>query len=306
LSRHDREDEKAVERMTAIRALLSNIVDYAGLFPPASLDMPTAMRNYLEYREDAASWMLGRFVAPIARLGELREELGRGFLGRSVPISGIAGSAVDADIASARAFNADNAGVARVEIVEARLATPDSIERAAANARGEVELFAEVPIEPDPKTLIEAVARAGISAKIRTGGTTPDAFPSASAVVRFIRRCLEAGVPFKATAGLHHPVRAEYPLTYDADAPRGMMFGYLNVFVAAALMRDGLSDDDAMRALAERDRAKFEIQRDAVAWEGHSLSADELRRIRDGFAVSFGSCSFREPVDELHTISSFS
>lgn len=289
--------------MTAVRALLSNIVDYAGLFPPAALDMPSAVRNYLDYRGDSSSWMLGRFVAPVSRLGELRSELDRRSVKTPVPISATAGTDIEADISAARAFNRAHVGVARVEVLEARLSTAEAIERAAA-ARGELELFVEIPVDPDPKTLIADVARFGVAAKIRTGGTTPDAFPSAGNVVRFIRRCLDAGARFKATAGLHHPVRAEYPLTYDAGAQRGVMFGYLNVFVAAALMRNGLSDADAERVLLEQERGKFEIRTDAISWEGHSLSAQELERVRDGFAVSFGSCSFREPVDELHAISS--
>jgi len=225
---------------------------------------------------------------------------------RAVAISATAGADFDGEIVAARMFNREAVGVARVEVIEGRLSTPDAIERAAAAARGEFDLFAEVPIDSDPKTLIDAVARAGIAAKIRTGGTTPDAFPSATNVVRFIRRCLEAGVRFKATAGLHHPIRAEYPLTYEVLAPRGVMFGYLNVFVAAALMRKGLADVDVERALTDQDRTKFEIGSETISWEGHSLSARELEQLRDGFAISFGSCSFREPVDELHAISSLS
>jgi hypothetical protein len=250
--------------------------------------------------------MLGRFVVPVARLDELRSELEHHGLREPIGISATAGVDVEGDIAAARGFNRTNVGLARVEIVEARVSTPEAIDRASRAARGEFDLFAEIPSDPDPKTLIAAIARAGIAAKIRTGGTTPDAFPSAANVVRFIRRCLDAEVRFKATAGLHHPLKAEYPLTYEISAPRGVMFGYLNVFVTAALMRNGLTDADAERVLNERDRSKFEITRDTVGWEGHSLTAHQLRSVRDGFAVSFGSCSFREPVDELHAISSFS
>jgi len=292
--------------MTAVRALLANIVDYAGLFPPAALDMPTAVRNYLAYRAEGSSWMLGRFVAPVARLGELRSELERHSLSEAVPVSATAGTDIEGDIATARAFNRVNLGFARVEVIEARLSTSEAIEGAARAARGEFDLFAEVPADPDPGTLIEAVARAGIAAKLRTGGTTVDAFPSAATVVRFIRRCLDAGVRFKATAGLHHPLRAEYPLTYEAVAPKGTMFGYLNVFVTAALMRNGLTDADAERVLNEGDRRRFEITADSIGWEGRTLTPEQLRGVRDGFAVSFGSCSFREPVDELHAISNFS
>lgn len=292
--------------MTAVRALLANIVDYAGVFPPAGLDMPAAVRNYIAYRGEPASWMLGRFVAPVARLDELRSELARHSVGEPMAISATAGADVDVDIGTARGFNRANVGLARVEVIEARFTSPDAIELAGRAARGEFDLFGEVPADPDPQTLIAAISRAGIAAKIRTGGTSPEAFPSAANVVRFIRRCLDAGIRFKATAGLHHPLRAEYPLTYESAAPKGVMFGYLNVFVAAAFMRNGLADADAERVLCERDHDKFVIARDTITWEGHALTADDLHKARDGFAVSFGSCSFREPVDELHAISNFS
>jgi hypothetical protein len=292
--------------MTGVRALLANIVDYAGLFPPASLEMSAALRNYLAYRGEAASWMLGRFIVPVARLGELRSELELHTLGEAIAMSAIAGVDVDRDIEAARAFNRVNAGLARVEAIEARFTAPDAIERVGRSARGEFDFFAEVPIDPDPQSLIASIARTGVAAKIRTGGTTADAFPSAPQVVRFIRRCLEERVRFKATAGLHHPLRAEYALTYELSAPKGVMFGYLNVFIAAALMRNGLSDADAERLLNERDHRRFQIAPDAIRWQGHSLSENDLREARRGFAVSFGSCSFREPVDELHAISSFS
>jgi len=54
-----------------LHALLHTIVDYAGLFPPAGLAMDEAVRHYAACRRDAHAWMLGRFVAPAARLDEL-------------------------------------------------------------------------------------------------------------------------------------------------------------------------------------------------------------------------------------------
>jgi hypothetical protein len=148
------------------------------------------------------------------------------------------------------------------------------------------------------------MSRAGASAKIRTGGVTPDAFPSASDVIRFMRRCIEAGVRFKATAGLHHPLRAEYPLTYETSPPHGVMYGYLNVFLAAAAIAQGMSDDDARQLLEERDSTSIVATEAGVAWRGHMLTVEQLVRMRVRVAVSFGSCSFREPVDELRILSS--
>ncbi|HET7190233.1 MAG TPA: hypothetical protein VFI52_18910, partial [Gemmatimonadaceae bacterium] len=60
---------------SSLRALVAGLVDYAGLFPPASLDMPAAAARYAEYRASADAWMLGRFIVPVARLNELAAAL---------------------------------------------------------------------------------------------------------------------------------------------------------------------------------------------------------------------------------------
>ncbi len=286
--------------MNAVRALLTGVVDYAGLFPPAALDMPTAIRNYVAYRSEPSAWMLGRFVVPAGRLDELAAILEHIDLGGTpIALSVLCGPRAAEDIENAMAFQNAHQGHVTVDVAEARVTRVEDIAGFAASAAGRLELFAELPSEPDPRELIAAIARAGISAKIRTGGVTPDAFPSAANVVRFIRRCLDAQVRFKATAGLHHPIRAEYALTYEASPPRGMMFGYLNVFLAAAFMRQGMSDDDARRVLEEQDRSAFVIADNAISWRGRSVDTTALQSLRDEAAVSFGSCSFREPVDEL-------
>jgi len=291
--------------MKAVRALLSNIVDYAGLYPPAALDLTTAVLNYASYAESAESWMLGRFIIPVARLAELDDAFANIETTMPLPmrLSVVLGADVVADMEVVRTFSSANGRTFSVESVEARLPTAAAIEAAAASTEGEFELFAEIPIELDPERLIAAMARAGASAKIRTGGVTTDAFPPADQIVRFMRRCVDAGVRFKATAGLHHPVRAEYPLTYDTSPPRGVMYGYLNVFLAAAAITLGLSDDEARQVLEESDPSAFVGAGDNVMWRGHALTAEQLVRMRVRVALSFGSCSFREPVDELRSLS---
>jgi hypothetical protein len=289
--------------MRALRELLGGIVDYAGLFPPAALDMPAAVRNYASYRDDPGAWMLGRFVLPVARFGEFADVQTSLAPSVTVPwrVSALLGADARVDIARVQAFNATQAGRAVVDSLEGKFTTPSEIETAAGMLKAGLQLYAEIPLDRDPTPLLAAVKRAGIRAKMRTGGIVADAVPAPSLVVRFMRACLDANVTFKATAGLHHPLRAEYPLTYDAGAASGVMFGYLNVFLAAAFMANGASDADAVGVLEERDPSAFSFDGE-IRWRGHALSATHARDVRDRVAVSFGSCSFREPVDELRAL----
>src|SRR4051812_8134371 len=56
----------------SVRTFLSQIIDYAGLFPPAKLPLEDAVRTYLHGRKISPErWMLGRFVCPTTRLHEL-------------------------------------------------------------------------------------------------------------------------------------------------------------------------------------------------------------------------------------------
>src|SRR6185436_15978516 len=107
---------------------------------------------------------------------------------------------------------------------------------------GYLQPYIEIPVSGDPAPLATAVGRAGGRLKVRTGGVTADAFPSAADLARFLRAAVQAGVPFKATAGLHHPLRAEYRLTYEPGSACGTMFGFLNLFLATAFVSAGMDD----------------------------------------------------------------
>lgn len=148
-------------------------------------------------------------------------------------------------------------------------------------------------VEITDTALLPELAKRGLRAKIRTGGVTADAFPAPERVAAFLRACNEAGVAFKATAGLHHPLRCVKPLTYEANAPSGTMHGFVNVFLAAAML------EHADAILREEDPRAFTFRDDGVAWRGHEASVDALATMRRDFALSFGSCSFEEPIHDL-------
>jgi hypothetical protein len=259
-----------------IRVLLKSIVDYAGLFPPASLDMPRAVAEYARYRDDANAWMLGRFILPAARLGEF-ESVAMPTLprdgARSWALSALLGSDLEQDIDRIEQFNDRHrdvrAGAVLVDTVELKAHTSRDVARAGELLDRRFDTYMEIPVAEDPAELIATIGQTRAKAKIRTGGLTPDAFPTSGHVARFIARCIGHGVAFKATAGLHHPWRADYPLSYAPDAPTGSMFGFLNVLIATALLHtSGRGEPDAVRALDERDPAAASFDSTGIHWRG--------------------------------------
>lgn len=247
----------------ALHILLDGLIDYAGLFPPAALSMEEAVASYDAYRRGEYRWALGRFVVPAERLAEVP---------RSFSVS---------VLAKADAMPA-------VDVLEIKASDDETI-RSIAENRGSRTVYVEVPDE----RLLDAVADHGLRAKIRTGGVTAEAIPTAERVASFIRACRDRNIPFKATAGLHHPLRCVRPLTYEADAPKAMMHGFLNVFVAAALPRF------ALQILLEDNPRTFSFDDGGIWWHDLRVTSEELARVREDFAISFGSCSFEEPIADL-------
>ena len=289
--------------MPALRTLLDSLIDYAGLFPPAGLDLPTASANYAAYRAGDEAWALGRFVVPAARLRELETSADAQLQAGGEPwrITALAGPDLGRDLAAIAGFNERQRGHAVADTIELKSATTAAISDTLATINGALDAFVEIPIADDPAPLIETLAAGHGRAKVRTGGITAEAFPQPPHLLRFIRRCVEANVAFKATAGLHHPLRGDYRLTYQPTSGCATMFGFLNVFLAAAFLRHGMSDADGLELLEEPSPASLRVTNESIAWRSHRLDEAGLGYARD-FARAFGSCSFREPMDDLRAM----
>jgi hypothetical protein len=261
----------------SLRALLEGLIDYAGLFPPAALSMQDAVRNYARYREGEYAWALGKFVVPEARAKEVPKEFPLAIL------HGGGQAIVPVETGQGTGRGTGQAGLPVLHSLEVKATTEEQI--------------AQFPpgtyVEIADLGLLDAIAKHGQRAKIRTGGITADAFPAIGNVAAFLRACKERDVAFKATAGLHHPLRCVKPLTYEPNAPTGTMHGFLNVFIAAALL------EHADAILAENDPRAFAFEDDALSWRGHAVSTEEVTWTRRTFATSFGSCSFEEPIGDL-------
>lgn len=296
--------------MSAIRTLLTESIDYAGLFPPAGLDMPAAVRNYAQYLTAREAWALGRFVVPVSRLNELEDaaavHLQQAPSGRRWRLAVLAGADLASDIEAITEFNRRHSGphphIMTADTLEVKATSQAAIQDIMRRVPPALQAFVEIPIDRDPGELLTEIARLGGRAKVRTGGVTDDAFPATNDLLRFIRGCVEAGLPFKATAGLHHPLRAEYRLTYAAGSPAGLMFGFLNVLLATAFLRAGMHDRDASQLLEERSPDAFQFDRDGIGWSSYRLDVEALRLTRQVGMISFGSCSFTDPLSDLGTL----
>jgi hypothetical protein len=257
--------------------------------------------------------MLGRFIVPVARLGEFEAAaealLPRGSEGSPWPLSALVGKDWEVDRERLRIFNESHsvaaAGLVTVEAIEIPLSAGEQA-RVLCELFSSFEIYCEVDSASDPSPLLAAIApfaNQGARAKIRTGGVIPEAIPSPARVARFLVAAAREGVALKATAGLHHPLRGEYPLTYEPDSPRGTMHGFLNLFLAAAfLASDGLDEGQAVELLGERSANAFTFSDGEVRWGEHRLTAAALSRARASFATSYGSCSFSEPMDDLRRL----
>ncbi len=313
----------------ALRALVASIIDYAGLFPPACLPLDTAIRNYARYRTEPDAWMLERFIIPVGRLGDLAPyaELFAENPPFRFSVLGVGGpdaeaflQAFEADLETIQAFHRRHPGQVQVEAMEVRLPTAllgadadiaraflDAVGRLRAASAPGLELFFEAPLDETLRATAPALLTAmaaynhehgpRVGFKMRTGGTEPAAFPAAGLLAYALTACLRAGVPFTATAGLHHPVR-RYHASVGAH-----MYGFFNFFGAAVLAAEHSLDEATVRAiLLDEDPAHFRFTPDAFAWMTYPVSPETIRLVRHAFACSYGSCSFDEPREDLQAM----
>lgn len=296
----------------SLYTLLEQGIDYAGMFPPARLPLETALENFIRYQTWPERWMLARFIVPAAKLGELDAFLDtalkwEGALRFSVLGSGITDdfiAGVVAEVRAVEAFRTRWGAQVQVDAFETRCPNGEALsEVTPLLCEAGLRPFFEAPFGPGwalrAEELIRTLSAVGDGAgfKLRTGGVTADAFPSVEQVAWTFCACRDAGVPLKCTAGLHHPVRS-----YRAEVGT-KMHGFLNVFVAGTLAwARGLDQAEVGQILAEEDPAEFVFTAREVAWREVRVSVEEVKSARQAFILSFGSCSFEEPKDDLESL----
>ena len=322
-----------------MRALLRGVIDYAGLFPPAKLPLGEAVLNYLRYRAEPEGWMLGRFVCQAAQLAELaplQAELAAGGQPFAVSALGRGGGDADDFLAGLRedlrdiaAFRERHGPAVAVDVLEMRL-PPDVLGAdrydAALRLLGgaariidelgppalkpfyemplgegwqvEVEEFIEVLDEDAAAADERPRSRCGQAGfKLRCGGTEAAAFPDAEQVAWVLVNAIDREVPLKCTAGLHHPLRRFDP------GVQATMHGFLNVLLAGVFASVENLDEETLQPILLNDNpSRFVFEEGAVRWEEIVADVAAIEAARRQNLLSFGSCSFDEPRNDLRKL----
>lgn len=299
----------------SLRALLAQSIDYAGLFPPCSLDLDRALKNQAEYVRSQDAWMLGTFVLPIAQFEaataslsqfDHKHQLRISALGPKTDSAAAFRTALKETVAAIRKFSAAHADRATVSQLE-MLIPADADLKLLAEARaaiGEMHLnvFWEAPAESAEQVIMLLAKHDSekhahpFGYKLRTGGVTADVFPISAQIATALVLAAQHHVRIKFTAGLHHPIRQH------RDEVQTKMHGFLNVLGAGVLAAEHSWDEGQTSAMLEDENPKsFSFDDILFAWKEWEIATDRIKARRK-FVTSFGSCSFDEPREDLRAL----
>jgi hypothetical protein len=261
--------------------LFAGLCDDAAVFPPGNLPLTSAVPAHARHQASAYAPVVGSFVLAAKDLERLAA-LVAGLAPGSFPLSL---TAPLPQVAAALSY-VDEISAARLESVE--VALPDDVAAADVvpalqRVLGDrsVPVFVEVPRDGRRAELVEELSGTGFMAKLRTGGVRAELYPDEAELAAAVVCLTAAGVPFKATAGLHHALRNTDPRT------KFEQHGFLNLLAATGAALDGADEAELVSLLADRDAV-------GVAQRVGTLETD----VRSAFR-SFGTCSVTEPVEEL-------
>jgi hypothetical protein len=297
----------------SLRALLEHAIDYAGMFPPCSLDLEPSLNNQAQYVRSVEAWMLNAFVLPVGQFDAAKRILSDfdplhplrvSALGPRTENAAAFGEMFEKTAAAIRSLAAHNVDLISVDQLEMFL--PEDVDldllKETHSMIGDLPAFWEAPAERAERT-IALLAEFNSDAdtptfgyKLRTGGVTADAFPTSAEIAKALVVPLTHQVPIKFTAGLHHPIRQ------FRDEVQTKMHGFLNVLGAAVLAAEHKWDEKQIAAMLDDEDAKsFSFDNDSFSWRKWKI---DIKRLKDRrkFVTSFGSCSFDEPREDLRAL----
>jgi hypothetical protein len=313
----------------SLKVFLDRIIDYAGTFPPANLDLKSSFYNYLSYLKDSPhNWLLSKFVCPASKLEELDQIIKKENINVKTPVSfSVIGTSsvhssefldtISRDGELIKAFENKYTKLIKIGAYEIRLPGDifsmrgDSVlaellklisKQLGKGLYKSVQLFFESKPDENLPSLAQAIeafnetgGKAGY--KIRTGGVEPSAFPAPEKIAYAIKTCRDYKIPMKFTAGLHHPLR------HYNESVKSKMYGFINVFAAGILhCCYELNADVLTEILTDEQARNFKFDDNSFHWKNLYVLLSKVQEARKEFMLSFGSCSFDEPVEDLKNL----
>lgn len=299
----------------SLRALLASAIDYAGLFPPATLALAPALENYAEYVRLPDAWMVSTFVLPVAEFDAAARSLRQFDEQNVLRISALGprteGAAdflesLSAAKDSIESFSKACGPAASIDQLEMPLPSDLDVEllqrMRGILAHSKLNAFWEAPAKMAAPA-IELIAQSNATSparkfafKLRTGGVTAEAFPSSAEIAAALVAAAKERVPIKFTAGLHHPVRLFH------DSVQTKMHGFLNVLGAGVLAAEHhWGEEQTALMLDDESPASFSFTDKFFAWREWKISTARIAELRK-LVTSLGSCSFDEPREDLRAL----
>jgi len=308
----------------SLKHFAGKMIDYAGIFPPANLELAQAFHNFLFYRQGEYKWMLNKFIIPAKKLEDLSTLVKEIKIDTPVPLS-IIGSGGDTILRFSESLSIDakkisgfmnqNCNLFSADVFEVMLPKEITDQEEAddmldlmISVSGELDKVygKEVPVfyealldEKYEETILKVVENIAslnnkCGYKLRTGGTDAASFPASEQIAFAIMTCAEFNVSIKCTAGLHHPIR------HFNDGVNSYMHGFFNVFAAGILAyTSNLDEMEILEILNDEDPDEFMFEDNGMEWNEVEATNEEIHEARVNLITSFGSCSFEEPVDDL-------
>ncbi len=292
---------------------MESLIDYAGLFPPSELPFDDAISNYKLYFSSSDSWILNRFICPISKLNNLLPHLSDFTAEKPLHLSVLlTGNFQDdtyinkfhEELSTIKTFEDQYGDVCKIKSLEAKIDTQNNnlndilniLSTSIESLDNSVEIFLE-PIITDFSTISNQISTSNIKniqLKLRCGGIVPEAFPSSKTIASALSFCKKNNVKLKFTAGLHHPIRH-----FDEEIGT-KMHGFVNVFGSALLFYTGIIDEtNLIEALEDENPHNFAFKNTSFSWKNNSLPVNAIVDLREEALLSYGSCSFNEPRDDL-------
>jgi len=298
----------------SLRALLAQAIDYAGLFPPANLELEPALRNQADYIRAPEAWMLGAFILPVAEFGAAARGLPQFERDNPLRLSAL-GPKTDSlegfetslaatmdSIASFRSTTDARAEIEQFEMPLPAEVDADTFKSIRARVDAELRTFWEAPVHSAERAIKfiaennRVHASGKLAFKLRTGGVTANAFPSSAEIASVLSCAGDHRVPIKFTAGLHHPLRLFH------ESVETKMHGFLNVLGSGVLaLEHDWTEKQIEEMLDEEDAESFRFDDDSFTWRDWRISTERIA-VHRALVTSLGSCSFDEPRDDLRAL----